>query len=146
MKIIPLINQAKVLSLKFEVVVTNPPYKKMDTGLINENKIKLISRHEVEANLEDFISVSFKLLKNNGGLFMVHRPERLPDILYLLKKYKMEPKILRMVQSNVNTAPKLVLIKAIKNAKPFLKVEKPTYVYDLNGEYTKEILKIYNKI
>ncbi len=130
----------------FDVVVTNPPYKKMDTGLTNENKIKLISRHEVEANLEDFISVSKKLLKNNGCLFMVHRPERLADIFSLLKKYKLEPKILRTVQSNINSAPKLVLIKAVKNAKPFLKVEKPIYVYDLNGEYTKEILEIYNKI
>lgn len=130
----------------FDCVVTNPPYKKLETGLTNENKIKYISRHEIEANLEDFISVSAKLLKNNGSIYMVHRPERLPEIISLLKKYKLEPKNLKMVQSNINKPPKLILIKAVKNAKPFLKIEKPIYIYDLNGEYTDEILKIYNKI
>ena len=129
----------------FDAIVTNPPYKKLETGLTNENQIKYISRHEVEANLEDFISVSSKLLKNNGSMYMVHRPERLADIMFLLKKYKLEPKILRHVQSNTEKPPKLILIKAIKNAKPFLKIEKPIYVYNSDGEYTDEILKIYNK-
>lgn len=129
----------------FDAVVSNPPYKKLETGLINENKIKYISRHEIEANLEDFIAISSKLLKNNGSLYMVHRPERLADIIFLLKKYKLEPKILKNVQSNIEKPPKLILIKAVKNAKPFLKIEKPIYIYDLNGQYTDEILRIYNK-
>lgn len=129
----------------YDVVVSNPPYKKLETGLTNENKIKYISRHEVEANLEDFISVSSKLLKNNGSIYMVHRPERLAEIMFLLKRYNLEPKILKCVQSNINKPPKLILIKAVKNAKAFLKIEKPIYVYTLKGEYTDEILKIYNK-
>lgn len=129
----------------FDAIVTNPPYKKLETGLTNENKVKYISRHEVEADLEDFISISSKLLKNNGNIYMVHRPERLADIMFLLKKYKLEPKVLKCVQSNADKPPKLILIKATKNAKPFLKIEKPIYVYNLNGEYTEEILKIYNK-
>lgn len=129
----------------YDAVITNPPYKKLQTGLTNENKIKYISRHEVEANLEDFILVASKLLKNNGSIYMVHRPERLAEIMFLLKKYNLEPKILKCVQSNFNKPPKLILIKAVKNAKPFLKIEKPIYVYKTNGEYTDEILKIYNK-
>lgn len=129
----------------YDAVITNPPYKKLQTGLTNENKIKYISRHEVEANLEDFILVASKLLKNNGSVYMVHRPERLAEIMFLLKKYNLEPKILKCVQSNFNKPPKLILIKAVKNAKAFLKIEKPIYVYTLNGEYTDEILKIYNK-
>lgn len=129
----------------YDAVITNPPYKKLQTGLTNENKIKYISRHEAEANLEDFILVSCKLLKNNGSIYMVHRPERLAEIMFLLKKYNLEPKILKCVQSNINKPPKLILIKAVKNAKPFLKIEKPIYVYKTNGEYTDEILKIYNK-
>ena len=76
---------------------------------------------------------------------MVHRPERLVDILSIMRKEKLEPKVLRMVYSNKNKEPKLVLIKGIKNAKPFLKVEKNLYIYDENGNYTDEILEIYNK-
>lgn len=129
----------------FEVIVTNPPYKKMQTGKINEKENKLISRHEVTANLEDFIKISFKLLKDKGSLYMVHRPERLAEIIYILKKNKLEPKKMRFVHSNNEQEPKLVLIKAVKNAKEFLEVEKPLFIYNKQGEYTDEILEIYNK-
>ena len=128
-----------------DAIVTNPPYKKKDTGIINENEKKLISRHEITANLEDFIKISKDLLKDKGEFYMVHRPERLVDILSLMRQYKIEPKILRMVYSNKNKEPKLILIKGIKNAKPFLKIEPNLYIYDENGEYTEEIKKIYNK-
>ncbi len=130
----------------FDVIVTNPPYKKKDTGIINEDERKIISRHEITANLEDFVKVSRDLLKDKGEFYMVHRPERLVDILSLLRKYKIEPKELRLVYSNMNKPPKLVLIKGIKNSKSFLKVDKNLYIYDDKGNYTEEILKIYNKM
>ena len=108
----------------FDVIVTNPTYKKKETGVINENQKKLISRHEITADLEDFIKISKDLLKDKGEFYMVHRPERLVDILTLMRKYKIEPKILKMVYSNKSKEPKLVLIKGVKNGNPFLKVEK----------------------
>jgi len=129
----------------FDVIVTNPPYKKKNTGIINENNKKIISRHEITASLEDFIKVSSDLLKDKGELYMVHRPDRLVDILSLMRKNKIEPKILRMVYSNINKEPKLILVKAVKNAKPFLNIEKNLYIYDDNGNYTDDILEIYNK-
>ncbi len=129
----------------FDVIVTNPPYKKENTGITNENEAKLISRHEITANLEDFISISKDLLKDKGEFYMVHRPERLVDILSLMRKYKIEPKILKFVSPNKNKEPNLILIKGIKNANSFLKVEKSLYVYNEDGKYTKEILNIYNK-
>lgn len=129
----------------FDVVVTNPPYKKENTGIKNLNNKKLISRHEITANLEDFVEISKYLLKDRGSIYMVHRPERLVDILFLMRKNKLEPKKIKFVYSNVNTEPKLVLIEAVKNAKPFLQIEKNLYIYNENGEYTDEILKIYNK-
>lgn len=130
----------------FDAIVTNPPYKNENTGKINDNEYKYISRHETTANLSDFIKMSFKMLKDKGSLYMVHRPERLVDIIYELRINKLEPKNIRFVYSSINKEPKLVLIKAVKNANKFLKVEKPLLVYDENGNYTKEILKIYNKM
>lgn len=129
----------------FDAIVTNPPYKKIGTGIINENEKKLISRHEISATLEDFIQISFKLLKDKGDIYMVHRPERLADIIELLRKNKLEPKKIRFIYPKENKESNMVLIKATKNAKPFLKIEAPLYVYKENGEYTDEILKIYNK-
>jgi len=76
---------------------------------------------------------------------MVHRPERLSDLFYLLKKYNLEPKKLRMVQSYVDSKPKLILVKATKNAKSFLNIEEPLIIYNKDGSYTDEIFKIYGK-
>lgn len=129
----------------FDAIVTNPPYKKIETGKINERENKYISRHEVTATLKDFIKISFNLLKDKGNLYMVHRPERLAEIIYTLKENKLEPKKIRFVYSNYEQEAKLVLIKAVKNAKEFLTVEKPLIIYKEDGEYTEEILKIYNK-
>lgn len=129
----------------FDAIVSNPPYKKDNSGLKNESETKLISRHEIIASLEDFILVSSKLLKNNGNMYMVHRPERLSDLFYLLKKYNLEPKKLRLVQSYQDSKPKLILVKATKNAKSFLNIDEPLIIYNKDGSYTDEILKIYNK-
>ena len=129
-----------------DAIVTNPPYQKNDTGLKSEDKRHLISRHEIECNLEDIISVSREYLKDKGEMYMVHRPERLVDILYLFRKYKIEPKEIRFVNPKANQKPNLVLIKAVKNGKEFLKVREPLIVYNNDGTYTEEILKIYGKI
>lgn len=137
--------QDKLQMNTFDAVVTNPPYKKLGTGITNENDKKLISRHEITATLEDFIKMSKKLLNDRGSLYMVHRPDRLVDIIELLRKYKLEPKRIRFVYPKEGKEANLLLIKACKNAKPFLKIEKPLYVYKKNGEYTDEILKIYGK-
>lgn len=130
----------------FDAIVTNPPYKTKGTGGINEVEAKLISRHEITADLEDFISISSYLLKDQASIYMVHRPERLVDILSIFRKYKLEPKELKLVQPSSDKAPNLVLIKATKNAKSFLKIDKPLYIYNSDGTYTEELLKIYNKI
>lgn len=128
-----------------DAIVTNPPYMKLNTGAKSEVEKKLISRHEVECNLEDIIKISYKLLKSKGEFYMVHRAERIVDILYLLRCYRIEPKEIRFVQPYANKAPNLLLIKGVKDAGEQLKIDKPLIVYNDDGSYTEEILKIYNK-
>ena len=128
-----------------DAIVTNPPYMKKNSGIKNENEIKLISRHEIKCNIEDIIKVSSKLLKDNGELYMVHRPDRLVGIIEILRKYKIEPKKIRFVYSREGENSNLILIKAVKNSGEFLKIEKPLYIYNKNNKYTDEVLEIYNK-
>ena len=128
-----------------DAVVTNPPYKKYGTGLLNEKESRIISRHEKECTLEDVIKQSFKILKDKGSFYMVHRPDRLVDIIFLMRKYKIEPKELRIVYSNMTSKAVLILIKGIKNAGEELKLINPLYIYNEDGTYTDEILRIYNK-
>ena len=76
---------------------------------------------------------------------MVHRPERMVDIFSLMRKYKIEPKEIRLVFSNEKNPPKMVLIKGVKNGGEYLKFRENLYIYKDDGSYTDEILKIYNK-
>ena len=138
----------KNLSLEknsFDYVVTNPPYKKIGTGIINKEDKQIISRHETTVNLDEWIKVASKLLKDNGAIYMVHRPERLNEIIENLRKYRLEPKRVRFVYPKISKDANLVLIKAVKYANSFLKVEKPLIIYNEDGSYTDEILKIYEE-
>jgi tRNA1Val (adenine37-N6)-methyltransferase len=130
---------------KFDVVISNPPYKKVNTGLVNKEDKKLISRHEVKCKLEELIFETSKILKDNGNFYMVHRPERLVDICYLMRENKIEPKEVRFVYPHINDEANLVLIKGVKCGKPSVKLLKPLIVYNENGEYSDEIYKIYSK-
>lgn len=129
---------------KFDVVVKNPPYKEKGTGKINEVDSKIISRHEVKATLSDFIKVASNLLKDKGEIYIVHKPERMPDIIQKMRENKIEPKEIKTVYSNKKTEASLILIKGIKGANKFFKILEPLYIYEENGEYTKEIKEIYN--
>lgn len=130
----------------FDAVITNPPYKKINTGIVNENDKKLISRHEITASLEDFLEIASYLLKDFGELYIVHRPERLVDILSLMREKNIEPKKIKFVYPNQNKKANMILIRGVKCGKPFLEFDDNLYLYDKDGNYTNEILKIYNKI
>ena len=127
-----------------DAVVTNPPYKKLDTGINSVNVKKQISRFESSANLDDWIRISSRILKDFGEFYMVYRPERLSEVFSIMNKYKIEPKVIRFVHSKVDEHSTMILIKGIKLAKSFLKIEKPLIIYNNDGSYTSEINEIYN--
>lgn len=127
----------------FDVVTSNPPYMTEHHGLTNPEEPKAIARHEILCTLEDVINQSSRLLKPGGNLFMVHRPFRLVDIFVLLRKYKLEPKRLKLVYPFVDKEPNMVLIEANRGGRARMTVEKPLIVYKEQGVYTEEIYDIY---
>ena len=126
-----------------DVVTSNPPYMNMGGGLINEYDAKAIARHEIFCNLDDIVKATSLLLKPNGKFYMVHRPNRLCDIICTLRKYKLEPKTIRFVQPYEDKEPNMVLIESVKNGKAFLKILPNLIVYNKDNQYTEEINKIY---
>lgn len=129
----------------FNAVVTNPPYMGRGGGLINPADMKAIARHEILCTLEDVISAAGKLLKPGGKFSMVHRPQRLADILCLMRSNSIEPKRLRMVHPSPGKKPNLVLVGGTRGGNPELRVQEPLYIYDSDGNYTREIHEIYNR-
>jgi len=127
------------------VIVTNPPYIPYGRGLVNNSDSKAVSRHEISCSLEDIISASSRLLVPGGQLAMIHRPERLVDVLSLMRTYSVEPKYIRFIHPRAYRKANLFLIKGTRGGNPELKMMEPLYIYDLQGRYSEEINKIYDR-
>ncbi len=127
----------------FDVVTTNPPYMMGKHGLKNNKEALYIARHEALCTLDDVLRESAKVLKVRGRFYMVHRPFRLPEIMAKMCQYKLEPKRMRLVYPHVDKEPNMLLIEGRKCGNPRMTVEPPLIVYEKDGSYTKELLKIY---
>ena len=128
----------------FDVITCNPPYFKVNKDShFNKSDYKTIARHEVALNLDDIMKIAVKLLKNKGIIAIVHRPERMIDIIQSMKKYNIEPKKIRFVHPNKNKEANIILIEGRKNGQPGIKVLNPIYSHEKNGEYTNEIQKYF---
>lgn len=128
----------------FDIITCNPPFfKYKESSNLNNNVQKTIARHEIMLNLEQIFKISKKLLKNNGVVALVHRPERLIEILQEMKKNNIEPKKIQFVYPKRNMDSNILLIEGSKNGKPGLKIMPPIYAHLDNGEYTEDIKKYF---
>lgn len=131
------------LDKKVDIVVCNPPYKEIGTGIKNENTVKYIARHEKECTLEDVFKCSSKILKQKGKLYLVHKPQRLVDLISLARKYNLEAKNIRFVYPKFNSSASIVLVEYVFCGGNEINVLPPLIEYDEFGNYTEEILDIY---
>ena len=128
----------------FDVITCNPPFfKYIETSNINKNDYKTIARHEVKLNLNQLFTIAKKLLKNNGVIAIVHRPERFVEVVEEMKKNNIEPKRVQFVYPRKNMEANIMLIEGSKNGKPGLKILPPIYSHQDNGEYTDDVKKYF---
>ncbi|MGB9596447.1 MAG: tRNA1(Val) (adenine(37)-N6)-methyltransferase [Candidatus Poribacteria bacterium] len=109
---------------QYDLVVTNPPYRVLGSGRVNPNDLKALARHEIKCTLDDVLKAGSYLLKDKGRLAIVHRPDRLVDLMIGCRQRKLEPKRLQFVHIDKGEA-ELILVEAIKNGKPDLTVLSP---------------------
>lgn len=134
----------KYLSDTFDVITCNPPYfKYSEESNINDDIHKVIARHEKMITLEEIVDMAHYLLKNNGCFAMVHRTDRLIEIINLFNKYGIEVKRLRFIYPKVNTESNMVLIEGRKNGGVGLKLLPPLYAHNDDGSYSEEVLKMF---
>lgn len=124
------------------LVTCNPPYKAPGAGIKNPDSVDAAARHETECTLQDIIRVSAKLLQTSGRLCMCQRPERLAELMSLMRDNKVEPKRLRLVIGRLGEKPWLVLVEGRRCGNTGLIVEPPLYVEE-NGDLSGEMIRIY---
>ena len=127
----------------FDVVTCNPPYMTGNHGLTNVNRAKMIARHEVLCSFEDIVKAAARVLRPGGRFYLVHRPFRLAEIIFVLKQYQLEPKRMQLVCPFADKEPNLVLLEAVRGGKPRITVDKPLIVYEKPGVYTEDIRILY---
>lgn len=128
----------------FDVIVCNPPYfKYCESSYLNDDIHKIIARHEKMIELDDILSLVKYLLKNNGVFAMVHRTERLIEIIEKFKKYGIEIKKIQFIYPKENSESNLMLIEGRKMGNSSLKMLSPLYIHKQNGDYTDEVLKMF---
>lgn len=130
----------------FDYITCNPPYKESGGGLTNKTDPTAVARHEILCNLEDVIRVSSILLKPLGKLCIIHRPERLADIMCLMREYKIEPKRLRFVHPSAERTATMILVEGSFCGGRKLFLDPPLYMYKSPNVYSDEIERIYGRI
>jgi tRNA1Val (adenine37-N6)-methyltransferase len=129
---------------KYDLVFTNPPYRKNETGRISPVSEISLARHEITVTLEENISTASYLLKNRGTFCIIYHPFRLTELIKVLTTYRLEPKRMRCVHDKKDEEAKMVLIEAVKGAGQWLTIEAPLLIHTQEGMYTKEMNEIFN--
>ncbi|TBL69004.1 tRNA1(Val) (adenine(37)-N6)-methyltransferase [Paenibacillus thalictri] len=127
----------------FDALTVNPPYLPVPNGEQNTNEHFAAARHEIYCTLEDVIRISSRLVKSGGKVAMVHRPSRLVDIMTLMRQYRLEPKRVRFVHPRQDEEANMVLIEALRDGKPEVRMLPPLIVYTKGIEYSQELMDVY---
>lgn len=128
----------------YDTITCNPPFfKTIDDSRLNISKYKSLARHEISLNIDDIMKIAKKLLKNNGNIAIVHRTDRLIDIIECMRKNNIEPKRIQFVYPKKNKESNILLIEGTKNGKPGIKIMDSLYVHNTDGSYTNELLEYF---
>jgi tRNA1Val (adenine37-N6)-methyltransferase len=115
-----------------DVVVSNPPYRKAESGRINPDRQRAIARHEI------------RMLRTAGKFKTIYTAERTADMVIQMRLAGLEPKSLRIIHSKHNTVGKLIYIEGKKGGRPGLKIGPPLIIYNQDGSYTDEVQAMFN--
>ena len=130
----------------FDVITCNPPYFKVnDKTKQNISEYKKIARHEITLKLVDICKISKKLLKNNGVLAIVHRPDRMIEIFDTMRNNNIEPKKVQFIYPKKGENSNLILVEGTKNGKAGIKILEPLIVHGDNGNYTDEVKRLFRE-
>jgi tRNA1Val (adenine37-N6)-methyltransferase len=127
----------------FNHIVSNPPYRKIQTGRISPDSSKALARHELALSMSSLLDKSAPLLKKGGQITLAYPPERLGELMRELECRSLYPNQAQFVHGNYQAPAKIVLVSAFKEKKSDFSIAQPLTVYNKDGTYSKEIEEVY---
>ena len=135
--------QTGLLRERFDIVVSNPPYRKIDSGRRNPNPIKALARHELALTLRVLLENACALLDRGGKIALAYPPVRLEELRRELVRLGLGLRRLRFIHGYREADAKIVLVEAVKGCSAECAVEAPLYIYNSDGSYSREMQDIY---
>ena len=126
-----------------DLVVSNPPFRKADSGRINPDRQRAVARHEIRTTLSDVIQTACRLLRPFGHFLTIYTAERMTDLFTRLRSANLEPKFMRVIHSTADSEAKLILVDALKGGGPGVKIGPTLIIYQADGSYTAEIERMF---
>lgn len=133
-----------MISGPVDLIISNPPYRKTESGRINPDMQRAVARHEIKISLDDITATVRRVLRTAGRFVTIYSAERITDLLTHLRSAGIEPKFLRTIHSSIKTEAKLVIIEGIKGGRPGVKIGTPLLIYDEKGAYTQEVEEMFS--
>lgn len=129
-----------------DVVVCNPPYRRLHSGRMNPDTEKAVARHEIKGGIEEFIRAASYLLKPGGRCYVIYKARRLAKLFSSLNEQGIEPKRMRMIHSKPGSEGEFVLLEGTKKGGEELRVMAPLNIYEPHGGYSAEMQAIFEDI
>ena len=126
----------------FDVVVFNPPYRKLNSGRINPDPERAVARHEISGTIDDFLVSARYLLKDFGRVYVIYPAARSVELIARMRKNRLEPKSFRVVYSNDSSGAAFILAEGVKNAGEEAEIMPPFFIYENDGRYSDEMVEM----
>ena len=129
----------------FDLVVANPPYFPVERGFLSPKEGRRDARGETQCTLAELCDAAAYLCRTGGNFCLVHKPERLSELLCAMSQRGLEPKRLRLVCHRADSAPSLVLVEGRRGGKPGLNLLPSLILRGPDGSESEEALRIYHR-
>jgi len=135
--------KSKLIGGPADIVISNPPYRRIDSGRLNPNHQKAIARHEIKLTLPDLFRTVRKMLRTAGKFIAVYTAERTGELFVEMQRFGIEPKRVRFVYSGWKSEATLLLVEGVKGARSGCKIGPPLVIYNADGSYTEEVARMF---
>ncbi len=130
----------------FDLVVSNPPFRRLSSGRVNPNRQRALARHEFMASVEDVCAAAKFLLAEGGRLAVIYPASRLAHLLVVVGNHGLAAKRLTVIHSREHSPASLIHLECRKAGGEELRIEPPLHIYAEDGRFSETVQNMYESL